>query len=380
MILAPSLRNAAPFWISLLLVPLIWICAVAGGIWLLLVPLTAWHLFIWLDQALGLNTNNLDPATRPQALFWYRALTIVWPPLQAVTLFGMIYYATRAPHLSGLELWLLFLGMGILTGLVGINFAHELMHQSDRRERWLGDILLAMTLYSHFRSEHLLVHHPHVATPRDAVTARYNLGFHTHFFRCLRRCLVSAWRAETALLARKGLPWNHPRNPFLRYALLQSLALALALVLGGWLGLALFLWQAFIAVWQLELVNYIEHYGLTRKYLGNGRYEPVRPRHSWNAAHKASSWLLINLQRHSDHHTKPDRRFPLLQHHSEEAAPQLPYGYTTITLIALWPRAWRRLMNPRVLTWREMYYPEITNWHAYNKGQRPPEPDATPKP
>ncbi len=112
---------------------------------------------------------------------------------------------------------------------------------------------------------------------------------------------------------------------------LQAGMLLLALIFGGWVGLALFLWQAFVAIWQLELVNYVEHYGLTRRHLGNGKYEHVLPRHSWNAAHRASNWLLINLQRHSDHHYKPDRRFPLLQTYGTDDAPQLPYGYPAMT-------------------------------------------------
>ncbi len=116
--------------------------------------------------------------------------------------------------------------------------------------------------------------------------------------------------------------------------------------MGGWTGLGLFLFQALIAVWQLELTNYVEHYGLSRKHLGDGRYEPVRPRHSWNASHTATNWLLINLQRHSDHHTKPDRRFPLLQTYGADEAPQLPMGYPAMTLLAMVPPLWRRRMNP----------------------------------
>ena len=98
----------------------------------------------------------------------------------------------------------------------------------------------------------------------------------------------------------------------------------MAFALGGWAGVALFAVQAGVAIWQLELVNYIEHYGLTRKHLGEGKYEHVQPRHSWNASHKASNWLLINLQRHSDHHYKPDRRFAVLQTYDADQAPQLP--------------------------------------------------------
>jgi alkane 1-monooxygenase len=143
------------------------------------------------------------------------------------------------------------------------------------------------------------------------------------------------------------------------------------MAVGGWTGLGLFLFQALIAVWQLELTNYVEHYGLSRKHLGDGRYEPVRPRHSWNASHTATNWLLINLQRHSDHHTKPDRRFPLLQTYGADEAPQLPMGYPAMTLLAMVPPLWRRRMNPRVRAWRRQFYPEITDWTDYNRGTLP---------
>jgi alkane 1-monooxygenase len=120
--------------------------------------------------------------------------------------------------------------------------------------------------------------------------------------------------------------------------------------------------QALVAVWQLELTNYIEHYGLLRRETAPGRYEPVRPHHSWNANHRASNWLLINLQRHSDHHARPDRRFPLLQAHAAGSAPQLPYGYPVMGVLALFPRKWRAMMNPRVRAWRKQFYPEVTDW------------------
>ena len=142
----------------------------------------------------------------------------------------------------------------------------------------------------------------------------------------------------------------------------------LAVLIGGWIGLLVFLYQAFIAISHLELTNYVEHYGLTRKHLGNGKYEHVQPHHSWNADHRASNWLLINLQRHSDHHYKPNRRFPLLQTYDAATAPQLPFGYPVMVLSALSPRLWKRTMNPRVRAWRDKYYPEITDWLPYNKG------------
>jgi alkane 1-monooxygenase len=226
-------------------------------------------------------------------------------------------------------------------------------------------------LYSHFRSEHLLVHHRHVGTPKDPATARFGETLWHFLPRVLWQSLVSAWVAEAAMLARKGLPASHPSNPFWRYAALQAAALLLAALIGGWWGLALFGVQAAVAVFQLELVNYIEHYGLVRRHLGGGRYEPTRPHHSWNAAHRASNWLLINLQRHSDHHYKPDRRFPLLQTYAPEEAPQMPYGYPVVTVAALLPPLWRRIMDPRVARWRARHYPDIEDWRPYETMTNP---------
>jgi len=336
-----------------------------------LVPLVAWYLFSALDFVFGLNLENADPDSSGDDLFWYRMLTAVWAPVQFLTLFGLIWYVTHTTHLSTLATIGVFFGVGVITGTIGINYSHELMHQKGRVERWLGDILLAMVLYSHFRSEHLLVHHRHVGTPRDPVTARFNEGFFRFYPRVLRQCLHSAFRAEKAMLARRNLPWNEISNPFFRYWALQGGMLVLAFLLGGLAGVGLFLLQAGVAIWQLELVNYVEHYGLTRKHLGNGKYEHVRPHHSWNAAHKVSNWLLINLQRHSDHHYKPDRRFPLLQNYTNADAPQLPYGYPMMTVAAMIPPLWRRIMNPRVRRWREAYYPEIVDWKDYNRMATP---------
>lgn len=366
-----KLQNALPFWLSLCLIPLIIFVANQGGWWLILMPLSTWWLFTMLDAATGLNLENADLETREEDLFWYRLVTLIWFPLQFCVIFGMIWYVSVTDHLNVLEQILLFFGVGVISGTIGINYSHELMHQKSKAERWLGDLLLATVLYSHFRSEHLLVHHRYVGTNRDPVTARYNEGFHRFFPRVLIECWRSAFRAEKAMLARKGLPWTDLSNPFWRYWALQGGFLLLAFAIGGVAGVALFIYQAFIAIWQLELTNYVEHYGLTRKHLGDGKYEHVLPRHSWNAAHKASNWLLINLQRHSDHHYKPDRRFPLLQNYTEADAPQLPFGYPVMTAAAMIPPVYKRMMNPRVKKWRQMYYPEITDWHPYNKALHP---------
>jgi alkane 1-monooxygenase len=366
-----KLRNALPFWLSLTFVPLIPLVVAIGGIGFLILPIYTWGLYSLLDRIEGLNLENADPETPVEQLFWYKLITQIWLPVQVVIVFGSIWYATQSGELVWWEKALFMFGVGVSSGTVGMVYGHELMHQQGRLERALGDGLLAITLYGHFRSEHLLVHHRYVGTPRDPATARYNQGFHRFFAQVLPRSLASSWRAEKAMLARKGLGALHRSNPFYRYVALELIFLAVAFSIGGWEGVLLFAFQAGVAIWQLELVNYVEHYGLTRKYLGDGKYEHVMPHHSWNSAHKASNWLLINLQRHSDHHFKPNRRYPLLQNYGVDQAPQLSHGYPVMTAIAMVPPVWRRLMNPRVRKWREAYYPDILDWSAYKAGSNP---------
>ncbi|MCB1350139.1 MAG: alkane 1-monooxygenase, partial [Maritimibacter sp.] len=260
-------RSAVPYWVSLLLVPLVALAATRGGWALLLPPAGAWWLYALLDAAVGRNSANPDPDHPDSDLFWYRLITWIWLPIQLAVIYGTLWAVTRSGHLVPLEKLGVFFGVGVLTGSVGIVYAHELMHQKNRAERWLADLLLATVLYSHFRSEHLLVHHPWVGTRRDAVTARYNEGFHRYFARVLATGLPSAWAAEKARLARRGRGPFDRANPFWRYLALQALALAAAFALGGWAGVGLFAVQALVAIWQLEMTNYVEHYGITRKYL-----------------------------------------------------------------------------------------------------------------
>ena len=365
------LASTLPFCLSLVFLPVIAAGAAWGGWWLFLTPVYSFALMTLMDAVNALNTANPDTDTPESDLIWYRMITVIWFPLQAILIFGTLWWVTHSNHLQLWEALILFYAIGIATGGVGIVYAHELMHQKPAIERWLGDLLMASTLYSHFRSEHLRVHHLWVGTPRDPVTARYNEGFWRFFARVLVSCPRSAWRAERALLARGGKTMWHRSNPFWRYGALQAGFVLLAWLIGGWAGVGLFVFQAFVAVLHLELTNYVEHYGLTRLHLGDGRYEHVLPRHSWNSAHTVSNWLLINLQRHSDHHYKPDRRFPLLQTYDEDEAPQLPLGYPTMVVVAAVPPLWRRIMNPKVRDWRRRFYPQVTDWSAYKAGTTP---------
>ncbi|MDE3027033.1 MAG: fatty acid desaturase, partial [Paracoccaceae bacterium] len=172
------LRGALPFWLSLGTIPLALIESMLGGWTLVLLPLYGWGLVTALDALLGLNRENPATDTPDGDLFWYRAITVLWFPIQFATIYGMIWWTGHGSTLGPYETIALFFGISVMSGTVGIVYAHELMHQKPAWERWLADLLLATVLYSHFRTEHLLVHHRHVGTPRDAVTAKYNEGFH----------------------------------------------------------------------------------------------------------------------------------------------------------------------------------------------------------
>jgi len=348
--------NALPFALSFAFLPLAALGALHGGLWMALAPLYAFVAIPALDSALSLNEARLDSDTAEDRLVWHRMLTWAWVPVQLIMIFGLIRIAAG----GGLAPWeaaAMTVVVGIASGGIGITYAHELMHQQNRFERMLADILMCSTLYGHFSIEHVYGHHINVATPDDPATARRGETVYRFIPRVVRDGFLGAWRIQREQLAKRGLPLRSRRNAFWRYGAWSGGFLALGALLGGWQGIAIFAGQAVVAVMLLELVDYIEHYGLLRRRKANGRYEPTGPHHSWNSGHQASNWLLINLQRHSDHHYKPRKRFPTLQSYPESEAPQLPHGYPWMVILALVPPLYFRIMEPKLDAWQARFYP-----------------------
>ena len=357
-----SAESPMAFCLPLLFCPLLIIAWFYGGITILLTPLFGYVIVTIFDFIMGENMKQNSSVERNSPN--YKIILYIWPLIQMFLIFGTLIVIFKFNHLNFYESAALMLVVGIVTGAVGITFAHELMHQSNKKERFLADILMGMAMYGHFRTEHLLVHHRHVGTKGDAVTARFNESFYLFFLRVIPECLKSAWFVEKERLRKKGLSVLNRSNPFYIYFSLSFLFLFLAYLIGGFLAVVFFILQALIAVLHLEVVNYIEHYGLSRQKLTDDKYEPTQAFHSWNSNHKTSNLLLINLQKHSDHHARPNKAYPLLRAHDECAAPQLPFGYPLMVLLSLFPIYWRKVMNPKVLEWREQFYPEIYDWSA----------------
>ena len=242
--------------------------------------------------------------------------------------------------------WGMVLSMGLLCSVLGINIGHELGHRTDQFSQMLAKAMLVTVLYTHFFIEHNQGHHRNVATSEDPATARKNEWFQTFYFRALILAWWSGWKLESKRMRRKGLSTFHYSNVFIQLQILQwSLLAGVAVFLGWEVALAWFIAGMF-GGFLLEVVNYIEHYGLLRERVNEHRYERVSPQHSWNSDHVIGRMMLFELSRHSDHHHQPAKPFRLLD--SMEGAPQLPTGYPGMMILCLFPPLFFAIMNPRL--------------------------------
>jgi len=332
------------------------------GLSWVLVQLTGWHGFWWtgviltfgfmplLDHLIGADSNSA-PDTALSELEndpFYRLTTYLFLPAQYLSvIFACWLWAGGGwVTMSTADKFGLMASVGTVGG-IAINAAHELGHKRGQSERRLSKIALAQTCYGHFFVEHNRGHHVRVATHEDPASSRLGESLYAFIARSTTGSLRSAWTLERTRLRRLDKPVWSPSNDILN-AWLLSIALFAVLVV--WFGATVLPWligQALIGIFLLETVNYLEHYGLRRQKLPNGRHERVRAAHSWNSNTMIANIFLFHLQRHSDHHANPMRRYQALCHADE--APQLPGGYGTMLLLALCPPLWRRVMDPRVI-------------------------------
>ncbi|MGW1963552.1 alkane 1-monooxygenase [Streptomyces sp. NPDC001935] len=311
-------------------------------------PFFAFALLPLVDHLIGDDGSNPpdEAYVRLEADRYYRWCTYLYMPLQ----YGALIWACMRWADSGLSLGAalgLMASTGVVAG-VAINTAHELGHKREKVERRLSRVALAQSCYGHFSVEHNHGHHIRVATPQDPASSRLGESFWRFLPRTVAGSLASAWRLEARRLARRRQRFVGPHNEVLT-GWLASLTLftALGVTFGAGV-LPYLLGQAVLGFCLLESVNYLEHYGLLRELRPDGRYVRVAPRHSWNSDHTISNLFLFQLQRHSDHHANPLRRYQTLRHFDE--APRLPSGYASMIVIAWIPPLWRRVMDPRLLT------------------------------
>ncbi len=373
-VVEPSIANALPHFVPLLIFPLV-ICAAMYGGWWTAGPFVFSMLADRFDKLFGLEERNMDPATtRESQLFLYKLSLWVWAALWPLTFVFALWQMLVADHLSAWEV-MLVAGMLLLAAQTVFIVGHELVHRRALWERRLGEFLLASVSYPHYATEHVYIHHPRVCTPLDPGSAPKGVSFWQYLPQEVMNNLVGAWRFERRRLTRRHLPLWHHTNAFWRYIVEIGVWYGLIYWMGGPLAVLIYVALCGSVVFSMKISNYVQHYALRRIRMPTGRFEPVKPRHAWSAAYKFTNWLYYNMQRHADHHTS-NRRYPLLQHHGEAASPQLPGSYIQMNGLALFPGRWFETMDPLVDRQRAQFYPQIDDWSAYDSRAFAARPDA----
>ena len=302
-----------------------------------------------LDFIVGRDPTNPDerdevPALEAQG--YYRLLSLATVPLLLAMLVwsGWIFASYEGWSWVGQLGWVL--SVGTVMGAIGITVSHELIHKDPTLEQNAGGLLLAAVCYAGFKVEHVRGHHVHVSTPEDASSSRFGQSLYAFLPHAYKHNFLNAWKLEAERLKRRGLPALHWRNELIWWYAISALFLLGFTLAFGALGALFFLGQAVIAFTLLEIVNYVEHYGLHRRKLDNGRYERTNAHHSWNSNFLLTNLFLFHLQRHSDHHAYAKRRYQVLRHFDD--SPQLPNGYAGMIVLAVFPPLWRAVMDPKV--------------------------------
>ncbi|MCJ8168701.1 alkane 1-monooxygenase [Atopomonas sediminilitoris] len=316
-------------------------------LWLWIAPVFSYVAIPLLDALMGEDLSN-PPEDAVPALetdSYYRYITYALVPI--LWLSFIVNVAFVGSHdLPWHGVLAVVISAGGTCGF-GLNLGHELGHKKSNLERWLAKITLSLGFYGHFFTEHNRGHHKDVATPADPASSRMGESIYRFMFREIPGGFFRAWDLEADRLERCGRSVWSLDNEILQPALISAVLYGTLLAIFGMTLLPFLLLTAFWGAYQLTSANYIEHYGLLRQQRADGRYEHCQPHHSWNSNHLFSNWALFHLQRHSDHHAHPTRRYQSLRDFPD--LPRLPNGYFGMYLLAYLPPLWFAVMNPRLI-------------------------------
>lgn len=340
--------SAVPYYFVFLFPATLFLGAYFGSWLTLATVLYAFVITPVVDVVTGVYQDN--PSEKQEALIEkslrYAVVPILWVPAQIISLVFCAYAVTHWGF-SNLEVLGLTLSMGVNAG-VGINVSHELCHRHTSKtiESKLGILLLSLSCYGHFYTEHLFGHHIRVATLEDPASARLGETLYEFLPRTIVGSYRSAWEINARKVKRHGRSVYSIQNPMVVFALISLSAAGLFYFFFGKIAVLMFFGQSVVGIILLEVINYLEHYGLQRMKRDNGRYEPVSYEHSWNSDARFSSYILFKLNRHSDHHRNPKRRYQILR--DFEDSPKLPTGYPGMMLLTLVPPVWFFIMDQHV--------------------------------
>ncbi len=320
---------------------LIGLGAVWGGLWVLCAVVYLTGMTSLLDRLI----KHESPAGQ---MGYDDSLSVVIALVHFV-LMPLSVWGLASEHLGAVEKVGLFFAAGLWFGQVSNANAHELIHRGSRFLHRLGLWAYTTMLFGHHTSAHVLVHHRYVGTRKDPNTSRKGEGLYRYIIRAWVGSFRAGYEAEKTRLKRIGRPaW---RSPYLVYVGGALACILLAYAGGGVGSVVAYVGLCAYAQSQLLMSDYVQHYGLIRRNLPNGKTEPVGPQHSWNSPHWFSSRMMLNATRHSDHHAHPNRSYPELT--IPDAAPMLPRPLPLMASIALVPPLWRKIMDPKLAAWRD---------------------------
>ncbi|WP_224814080.1 alkane 1-monooxygenase [Hasllibacter sp. MH4015] len=344
---------------------------------LLILAGTAWGGFAyialaWLTVIAAVADRLLDRPTTPpveeETLPWSDVLSIALAVGHVLVLVAALKGLTSGA-LSFWQAVAYLFATASFFGQVSHPNAHELIHRRPVAMRWLGAAVYTSVGFGHHVSAHRLVHHRNVGTEEDPNTPLPGESFWDYLPRAWRGSFEAGLAAEMEKLERKDRPYTHITNPYWVWVGGAVVSLILSIIVAGIGGALVLIALGALTGLQILMSDYVQHYGLQRLILPNGRLEPVAPHHSWNAPRGFSSYLMMNAPAHSEHHMHPDRPYERLD--SQATVPVLPYSMPVMAMIAMIPAAWHRMMDRRAL--------KVMEAAEEMRRNSPPAPDVTPR-
>ena len=316
------------------------------GMWTFVLPVYVFVVIPLLEIILPDNGRNLTEEEEEQALnnpLYDYVLYAMVPLLYGFIIYGL--FSLSEPGLAFYEIAGRIFSIGLAIVSTGINVGHELGHRSTLHEKFMAKALLLTSLQMHFIIEHNRGHHKRVSTDEDPASSRFGESMYAFWFRSWVMGYISAWKLENERLRKNNMPVISLHNEMIRFEIIQLLFVAIIVFAFGWMVALYFVIAAVISKLLLETINYIEHYGLSRRKTKDG-FERVMPAHSWNSNHWVGRVMLFELTRHSDHHYKASRKYQVLKHY--ENVPQMPLGYPAMIVLAFIPPLWFYVMHRQI--------------------------------
>lgn len=303
------------YWLSLA-IPVSAVFAFQGGhAWTYLISLIAFILIF--DKVLGEHVDVVAPASDS-----IRGISEIPVAFICAWLLAVGDCIGRLGFVSFAELSGLVVASGILSAFAMAHI-HEVMHRDSRFVQMASCVAMAFAGYPHYRLVHDL-HHANVGDPRFGSTATMGLSLWRHVVR-------SVASSSFAVLAADRQRLIQGRVPRLLYpAVLWGLIVIVLTSLYGTRGVVFYIGQSALAIFIVEAIGYIQHYGL----VGGNQV-------AWNVSSWLSNRLFVNNGLHVDHHLECTCPYIRLKC----AGATLPAGYVHLFLLALVPPLWFSVMH-----------------------------------